>query len=235
MKYIKILLFLTIVVNAESPWRVGEKLKYDIWYNFMKGGEAHMEISELVKINGKSLYHITSVTRSTGLVDLIFSIDDRLESWVDPLTFHSHKFQKRIREGNYKKDYSVRFDYQDSLAFSNQDTTRITPPIHDALSIFYYLRAAKLYQDKIFQVNNFDSDTLKNYKIKVKGLQEVKVPAGRFVCYKLEPYSEQGELFEKHQNKVTTYISADSIRLPVKITSDANFGKLIMKLKQVKN
>ena len=193
-----------------------------------------MEISDIDTINNRKLYHITSVTRSTGIVDLVFSINDKLQSWIDPGTYYSYMFEKRIREGKYKKDYYVQFDYEDSLAFSNKDTTRISPPIHDALSIFYYLRKAPLDTGKVFKVNNFDSDTLKNYNIKVTKTEKIKVPAGKFDCYKLEPYSEEGQLFEKHENKVVTYISRDS-RIPVKITSDANFGTLIMKLTKVRN
>lgn len=230
-----IFFILASTLIASSPIQVGEKLQYDIWYNFIKGGESTMEIVDEVSIEGKQRYHIESITRSTGLVDFIFSIDDKLESWVDPRNLYSYKFQKRIREGKYKKDYSVKFNYEDSLAISNKDTTEIKPPIHDALSIFYYLRKEELDTGKIFKVNNFDDDTLKNYNIKVTGKEIIKVPAGRFTCYKLAPYSEEGELFEKHENKVVTYISTDSLRLPVKITSDANFGKLIMKLKKVKN
>ena len=233
--YLKTILLFFMVTRAEPAIQVGEKLKYDIYYNFMKGGESFMEIEDIDTLDGRPLYHINSVTRSTGIVDLVFSIDDRLQSWIDPVTLYSYKFEKKIREGKYKKDYSVSFDYQDSLARSSSDTVQINPPIHDALSIFYYLRKAPLDTGKVFKVNNYDSDTLKNYNIKVTEIKEIKVPAGKFECFKLEPYSTEGELFEKHENKVVTYISRDPRRLPVKITSDANFGKLIMKLKKVKN
>lgn len=229
------LLVLQYPIQGESPIQVGEKLKYEIWYNFVKGGQSWMEISEIDTIDGRPCFHIVNITRSTGVVDLLFSIDDKLESWIDPQTHYSYKFQKRIREGKYKKDYNVTFNYQDSVAISNSDTTAIMPPIHDAISIFYYLRKTRLDTGKIFKVNNFDSDTLKHYNIKVTGQEKIKVPAGEFNCFKLEPFSEEGDLFEKHENKVVTYISQDSLRLPVKITSQAKFGQLVMKLKEVEN
>jgi len=234
---ISIFLFLNIFcLQAELPFKKGEKLEYSVWYNFVKGGKSYMKITEIDTLDGTPLFHSVSITKSIGLVDKLFGINDRLETWFHQDSLYSYRFSKKIREGSYKKDYTVNFNYRDSMAIpTNKDTTiKINQKIHDGLSIFYYLRGQNLKVGQILKVNNFDGNKFKPYKIKVSKIQKVKVPAGKFRCYKLEPYKEEGELFEKHQNRVKTYISTDSLRLPVKITSKANFGTLILKLENVK-
>jgi len=213
-----------------APFQVGEQLNYTVALNFIQGGQASMSVTGMDTLNGFPCYHIVSHTRSTGLVDRLYPVRDHIESWIDSEGFFSRRLKKDIKEGRYHKKYAVRFDYQDSLARSADDTVRITEPIHDGLSIFYYLRTRQLQIGQQIAVNNFDNDKFKPFRIMVTRREMVSVPAGTFDCYVLEPVSGKRALFKKYENEVTVYLSKDQHRLPVMIINKANFGNMILKL-----
>jgi len=213
------------------PFEIGEKLVYLTMFNFVKSGQSTMEILGQEIIDGHAIYRVRSQTQTAPFFDKLYRIRDDMESWIDVKTLFSRRFQKKLAEGNYRKEYAVRFDYQKMQAISATDIDTLTSMVHDPLSIFYFLRAESLYVGRIFKLFNYDNDKLKPYNIIVKRIEKVNVPAGEFVCFVLEPFSKDGKLF-KHQSQVTIYVSTDERHLPVMISSDASIGKMILRLEK---
>jgi len=226
----------SIQVQSQSrlPFQVGEEITYSVWFNFIKAGRSTMSTVSIDTIDGAPTFHAVLKTRSLPVLDKVYKVRDHVESWVDAEGLFSRKFKKKIREGLYKKKYSVRFDYDDSLAYSTSDTIPISGPVHDALSIFYYVRAESLWVGRIFNINNFDNNKFKPYKVIVHKVEKVKTPAGEFECFVLEPYAEKGNLF-KYKGQLTIYLSNDVRRLPVKVESEATIGSMIMKIESYRN
>ncbi len=219
-------------VQAQShPFKVGEKLVYSTIFNFVKSGQSTMEIIGQETIDGHSAYHIRFQTQTAPFFDKVYQIRDNMESWIDARTLFSRRFQKKLAEGKYRKEYAVDFDYQKMLAISATDVDTLTSMVNDPLSIFYFIRAESLYVGRVFKLYNYDNNKLKPYNIIVKRTQKIKVIAGEFVCFVLEPFSKDGKLF-RHQNQVTIYISADERHLPVLISSESSFGKTILRLEK---
>lgn len=211
------------------PFEVGEKLVYSTWFNFVKGGQSILQIDRMEIIDGHETYHAVFQTKSSSIFDRIYKVRDTMESWIDTQTLLPLKFEKNLREGHYRKEWAVLFDFQKLVAISDNDTNILQEPVHDALSFFYFLRAESLWVGRIFKLNNYDNNKFRPYNVIVKKTERIKVPAGDFTCYVLEPYSEDGKLF-KNKSQATLYVSKDSRRLPVMITNDATFGKMILKL-----
>ncbi len=224
-------------IHAQSqsrlPFQVGEEITYSVWFNFIKAGQSTMTTVCIDTIDGDPTFYTVLKTQSFSVLDKVYKVRDHIESWVDVDGLFSRKFKKKIREGFYKKKYSVRFDYDDSLAYSSSDTIPISLPVHDALSIIYYMRAESLWVGRVFNLNNFDNNKFKPYKVIVRKLEKIKVPAGKFECFVLEPYAEKGNLF-KYKGQLTIYLSNDVRRLPVKVESEATIGSMIMKIESYK-
>jgi len=233
-----IFILLPVCIFSQSqnrlPFKVGEEITYSVWFNFVKAGKSTMKIVSMDSSYGYLTYHSVLETRSVDILDKVYRVRDKLESWIDTDGLFSRKFEKKIREGFYKKKYSVRFDYNDSLAYSSSDTIPISGFVHDALSIFYYVRAESLWVGEMFDLNNFDNNKFKPYKVIVRKIEKVKTPAGEFECFVLEPYTEKGNLF-KYKGQLTIYLSNDIRRLPVKIESEATIGSMIMKIESYRN
>ncbi|MCK4640767.1 MAG: DUF3108 domain-containing protein [Candidatus Marinimicrobia bacterium] len=220
--------------QTAHPFSVGERIEYSTWFNFVKGGVSSLEVVSFDSLNSIPVYHIRSVTESNPFFDRFYKVRDKMDSWIDVSGLYSRKFRKSLREGRYRKKYSVRFDYHQMQAISQNDTVSIDSIIHDGISIFYYVRALDLSVGDVIDLNYFDNDKLRPFKIKVENKENIKVPAGEIECYVLTPFSEKGKLF-KNKNLVTIYLSTDEKRIPVMISSEALFGSMILKLESIKS
>jgi len=223
-----------LLAQTSNPFKSGEMLKYSAWFNFIKGGESELYLLGIEEINGKPVYHVRSVTKSVPFFDRFYKVRDIMDSWIDTSTQVSYRFQKSLREGNYRKKYSVDFDYGKGLAVSEDARKAIPDIVHDGLSMIYYVRSKKIEIGNIFKINFFDNDSLRPFLIEVKGTEIVKVPFGKVECYVLAPYLESGKSL-KHKSKVTIYLSTDKNRIPVMISNEARFGSLILKLEAIES
>jgi len=211
---------------------IGEKLNYSAWFNFIKGGESSLELLGIEKINDISTYHIRSATESLPFFDRFYKVRDYMDSWIDTSGRFSHRFSKSIREGKYRKKYSVDFDHRNGLAISDKNRKPIPNTIQDGLSMIYYVRTIDLAVNEILEISYFDNDSLRPFFIKVEKIEVVKTPGGDVECFVLAPFLESGKLL-KNRSKVTIYLSTDSRRLPVMISNEARFGSLILKLESI--
>jgi hypothetical protein len=229
-----IITFLSSITAGQTahPFSVGERIIYSTWFNFVKGGISTLEVVSFDSLNGIPVYHIRSVTKSNPFFDRLYKVRDKMDSWIDVSGLYSREFRKSLREGRYRKKYSVRFDYHRMWAISHSDTVSIDGIIHDGLSMFYYIRALDLSIGDIIDLNYFDNDKLRPFKIKVENKEIIKVPAGEIECYVLTPFLEKGKLF-KNKSLVTIYLSTDEKRIPVMISSEAIFGSMILKLESI--
>lgn len=232
--FLFIVSFLSNIAAGQTahPFSVGERIEYSTWFNFVKGGMSSLEVVSFDSLNGIPVYHVRSVTESNSFFDRFYKVRDKMDSWIDVGGLYSREFKKSLREGHYRKKYSVRFDYHQMRAISQSDTISINGIIHDGLSIFYYVRALDLSVGDVIDLNYFDNDKLRPFKIKVENKENIKVPAGEIECYVLTPFSEKGKLF-KNKNLVTIYLSTDEKRIPVMISSEARFGSMILKLESI--
>jgi len=224
--------FNILKAQPSLPFNVGERLIYSVSFNFIRGGESCLEVAGIDTIDKRPVYHIKSRTESGAFFDRIFKVRDYMESWVDIEGIYSRKFSKSIREGRYRKQYSVLFDYDNLRAVSPYDTVSIDGMIHDGLSLFYYVRTIDFSLGDIIDLNYFDNDLQRPFKIKVEKIEKVRVPAGVIECFVLTPFAEKGSLF-KNKNLVTIHLSTDEKRLPVMISNEARFGSMVLKLESV--
>lgn len=190
-----------------------------------------MTVKAIESLDGYPVYKVESVTETVAVFDKIYRVNDRMKSWIDLNGLFSRRYEKRLREGKYKKDYRAQFDYNAKKAYTSRDTLAISGKVHDALSVIYCMRAEYLFPGRIIRLNNFDNDKFRLFNVVVREVQSLKVPAGDFQCFVLEPYAEDGKLF-KNQNKMIIYLSADPLRLPLMIDNEASFGRMIFKLEK---
>jgi hypothetical protein len=220
------------MAQAEIPFAVGEKLTYSAWFNFIRGGTSSMEIIGIEKVNGVQTCHARSITESNSFFDRLYKVRDQMDSWLDGKGYYSRKFSKSLREGHYRKKYEVEFDYQRGQAVSGSKTTKIAALIHDGLSMFYYVRTLNLKLGDTIALNYFDNDSLLPFIIKVEKKETVETPSGKIECFVLKPYYDSKKLL-KQKSQVEIYLSTDSLRIPVMISSDARFGSLVLKLESI--
>ena len=138
------------------PFTPGEKLMFDLTWGGIGAGEAVLTVLPLTTIEGTAAYHLELTARSTKTIDRIFRIRDRMESYADLKMTHSLLYREKIREGGYRKDRVITFDWKkNELTYiSNNKTPRrlpVMPGTFDPLAAFYFLRLQPLQTMKTIE------------------------------------------------------------------------------------
>jgi hypothetical protein len=212
---------------SEVAFGPGEKLVFSIQYGLLSAGEATIEIDPAIKIRqDRPAYHIVSQASSNAAFSAFFRVRDRVESYMDTLELHSLRFEKHLREGDYKKDLWIAFDQEHHKAVvDGKRECDVEPHVQDILSSLYYARTLKLQPGTSVYVPNHDNG--KNYplEVQVQGRERVTVDAGTFDCLVLEPVL-LGEAVFKQNGRVKVWVTDDALHLPVLLKSKVFVGAI---------
>ncbi|MFQ6674309.1 MAG: DUF3108 domain-containing protein, partial [Fidelibacterota bacterium] len=193
-------LFLVVPFMATGqpwlPFQVGETLHYDSYLNLLKVGSAKLQVSALEPMNEDSVYHIIFTVRTSPLFDRIYKIRDKVETWIDSKGLFTRKFTKKVREGNYRRQFSTTINYRDSVATTTDRSVGIDHAVRDPYSLFYYLRTIPLEVGDRLSFTTFDNNRFIDFQVMVHRKETIRVPAGTFRCLVIEPFREGRSLLK---------------------------------------
>ena len=217
------------------PFGVGERLKFEIKYGFISAGTATLGIPETVTERGYECYRIVSLAESNSFFSAFFTVRDVAESYLDTRELVPRRFEKRLREGNFRAHDIVLFDHDRHVALYPKRGDRLVPisvGAQDILSSLYYVRMMDLTVGRSTFIDNHADR--KNYPLEIKVLRKerVKVPVGRFDCLVVEPVMRGAGLFS-HQGRLTVWLTDDAARIPVLMKSKIMVGSITAVLTDV--
>lgn len=242
----KVLLIIGVILCAQfsiaqekSAFQDGEWFKFKMSYSgWLKAGEATLKINEK-QLNGKKVYHVVGKGKTTGLINAVFKVRDRYESYFDKETGSPYKFIRKIDEGGHTKDIEIDFDHAEQVATVNNkkhkkiQTFETEKDVQDMVSMYYYLRnnidVSKLRRgDEIMTTMFFDEENY-GFKLKYLGKETIDVDVNgvevKVKTLKFRPYVMAGRVF-KEEESLTLWVSADQNRIPLKIKADLAIGSL---------
>ncbi len=208
---------------------VGEYLKFELGYGFIKAGYAEMQVDSMFEHSGRECYMVTTNARTYKFFDTFYKVRDHGESWIDAWGLFSWRFEKHLREGGYKADVLQVFDQYRGLAFEETDTVMIKRYMQDVLSSLYYVRALDLKVGDTVYIDNYNKKSCYPLNVIVHDREEVKVKAGTFTCLKVEPLLRSAGLF-KHEGRLTVYMTDDRLKMPVLMKSKVIVGSITAEL-----
>ena len=213
------------------PYRVGEELNFSVNWTVGNIGTAYMHVAAVDTFRANPCYRIEAGARSNKTIDLFYPVRDYFFSLIDTHKLFSRKYVKRQNEGKTRRHRELVYDQEAGIRYdlASGDTVDIVPEAQDELSIFYYFRTLDLDVGQGILLENFVDGDKNPLKVAVHRTEWVEVPAGRFFCYVVEPYLKKGGLF-KHQGNLLIYITSDENRIPVKVTSELDFGQIVVML-----
>ncbi len=218
---------------ANEAFTVGEELSYNVSFGFLGAGDAVMRVQEITDWKGRSCYRITSDVKSNAFFSKFFRVEDHMETIVDVEGIFPWFYSKRIREGKYKADRSAKFDPHHSRTFEGKDTLKVPPFTQDVISIIYYARIQPLEVGAVFPIDNYADKKFFPLFIKVVKKEKIKVDAGKFECFYLEP-SMRPEAKVKPKGKLLLWLTTDARHIPIRIRSKITAGSLTMDLDAMK-
>ena len=139
------------------PFAVGEKLNYDIRFVGVTAGTFNIELAEMKEVNHRNVYHIKALAKTVKLFELVYRVNDVVESFVDESGLYSHRFTMDLDESKQSRKVIELYDYDQKKSFywnridhvekgfrEQKEQHDIALWSQDPLSALFYMRAAPL-------------------------------------------------------------------------------------------
>jgi hypothetical protein len=225
--------FSNLSAQQKKAFAPGERLKYQIHYGFIRGGEAVMAVVES-EYEGKIVNNLYLNGKTVGIASSLYLVDDTYQSFTDTQTNWPLKSIRDIHENRYKHHSTQIFDHisrKDSSICNSSKTGKIVvvKGCQDILSSVYYLRSImvdrKPMQNERFIIDTYFTDEKFSMVIRFKGYDKVDTKFGTIECMKFMPEVLTGRVF-KSKDDMTIWFSNDNNFIPIKIKFDIFIGSV---------
>jgi hypothetical protein len=224
--------------QVDLPFKIGEKMTFEVRWSFILAGEATLEVLPLKEVNGEDSYHIFLKMRTSDFVDIFYKVRDSIESNVDLCMDHSLRYLQtnHIEKG---EDIRVDFDWEKGQAHylrivgdAKADTITIPPGTFDPLSVFYAFRLYNMSEKEKIIVPVTDGKKVVYGSATVIKREVIRVGEVKYDTFLVEPeLSEIGSIFKMSSGaKLQIWVTADRRHIPVRISSKVSVGSFIAEL-----
>ncbi|MBI3252960.1 MAG: DUF3108 domain-containing protein [Candidatus Omnitrophica bacterium] len=234
-------LFLLILKSAAAfsaeencpALKVGERLEFGVSWMGIPVGTGTLEVKEKIEVRGRPAIHLVATARTNDFLSKIYPVSDEIHSFVDAEKWRSLEFRKKLKEGRYRADERIVFDYEKRKGFyesflnGGKKEMDIPASVQDLLSAFYAFRMKPVKTgDRVHMEVNSEE---KNWDLELDVLsREVKELRGGRVMetFKVEPRTRlKGAL--QARGRAWVYFTADEKKLPVWVTLQTPFGPIV--------
>jgi hypothetical protein len=200
--------------STARPYGVGEKLVYDLAVGGAKVGTGSMSIVGTEAIDGHDTYH--SIFDIKGGF-LFLKVNDRLESWFEPASATTHRFYQDLNEASYhvKRYYEIYPDRARLHQRGVEERESVPDPLDD-VSFFYFVRTVPLVVGQTYTYTRYFQPDKNPVIVKVLRRERVKVDAGTFDTFVLQPIIKSGGLFAEG-GEALIWVTADDRRVMVQL------------------
>ena len=216
-----------LIFSGHSEIRVGEKLTYNVKMGIFSAGTQVVCVAEKSYIDSYSVYHIISHTKTNSFFSVFYKMDNCIEAFVDENSFTLRKLIKNLNEGSFHQKSSAILIPEEgvgNIMINNSLQTFSIPSfVLDIVSMPYYLRNIELNVNQKVLLNILTDAGIKTYEAKVETKETVSTNKGKFDSFRIV----------ENKEKIKVWISADTQRLPVKISVGTNFGEIVGILEKV--
>ncbi len=228
------------------PFDVGEKLQYDIRYVGVTAGYFNTEILPHKFVNGRKVYQLRAKAKTVKLFELVYRVDDTIESFFDYDGLYSHRFTMDLDESKQTRKLIELYDYDKKQSFfwnridhaekglkEEKNVYDIMPWSQDPLSSLFFLRAAKLPTEpsQEFRFPIILDGKPWEGRIRYKGRETIYAGGKNREAdaYHLENY-HNGELKNREN---TIWISADEHRYILRVEAKVKVGAFAVALDKI--
>jgi hypothetical protein len=210
-----------------------QTLRYEAEYRFWTAGVATLRIER-----SGNQEHLAATADSTGVVALLFRVQDRFNSYFDAQKLCSTKLTKHTEEGSHWRETSITFDYargKSVLEEKNLKTGQskrvendIPGCVTDVASGILYVASLPLEPDATYSFPLNDGGKTVTIQAHVEGKEQIKTPAGTFQTIRVGPQGDYSAL--KNRGRVLIWYSDDARHLPIQMQARMLWGTLTVYL-----
>jgi hypothetical protein len=222
--------------RSEYSLPVGQTFVYGAVWRVFNAGIATLRME---KAGAED--RVVGAADAMGSAAVLYHVQDRYESFLDPATFCSRNSSRRIEEGRRRVDTNITFDYSRSKAVLEQKNLKKNTDKHeehaipncvtDVLSAIYYVASLPLQVGSTYNFPLSDGGEALVVNVHVEGKEQIKTPAGTFNTIRVQPETPSGLLKEK--GKIWVWYSDDAARIPVQVRTHMYWGTLTFTLQRI--
>ncbi len=229
-----------------DPFREGEEVVHDVHYFKVSAGELRMKVEPFATVNSRKAYTFAVEIKTSSLFSTFYSVEDRVETFVDFEDLVPRVFQLHVKESGQLREAKMLFDTDKGVATfwekkvtkedgekEKKETWDILPYTQNVYSAIFYMR-------------NFQWETGKEYSFRVGNDKENLVFSGKAIRRevletKLGPMKAivvQPNITLKGKFKPIgdnfIWLSDDDRRYILRIESKIKIGTLISEVVEIK-
>ena len=218
--------------EAAQPPVVGERLSFQGRWMGIPVGSGSIEVRGLVEIAGRSAYAIEAQGSSNKFLSTFYPIHDVIRCYLDTDTLQPLRFEKHQREGHYRPEEVVTFDYTRRLAtytsLLNHSVKEIPIPadVQDIIGAFYSLRRHATEPHTTLTLNIYSDEKVFRTEFRVGDALILELlRRGTFPSLLIEPRANFRGVFVR-RGRLWIYLSADARRLPLFVRVATPWGPM---------
>lgn len=217
---------------VEHPFRPGEYLKFSVQYGPIHAGSAYLEVPSQQDLGGHTALLLQARAESNGFFSTFYKVRNKITSLWDRDGGFSRHYAENRREGGFRANEQIDFDYDKLEArYPDGRVYPIPPHVQDALSSFYFVRTQPLTLGGSIVFDYHASRKSLPLEVRVLGRERIETPAGRFDCVAIEPLLKAGGIFKK-KGRLVIWITDDERRMPVLMKSKVTVGSISVVLQE---
>lgn len=229
-------------VEDASPFPVGERLVYRLRWGIIVAGKATLEVKERTEIDGVPAQHIHISIRTTGLVDKLYKVRTKVDSYITLDSARTLLYRKKQREGKTRADIEVEFDWEKRECVyreTGKEPKQLSLPEQatDLVGALYRFRCLRLREGGMFELPVTDGTKIVEGQATITKREKRKVKAGRFDCYKVTPRTQEiSGVFEQSDDaELYVWVTRDHRHVPVRVASAVAIGNFIAECIETEN
>jgi hypothetical protein len=225
-------------ITPELPFRIGEKMTFQIRWLSIIAGEATIELLPTERRENEDSNHFLFTARTSEFADMFYKVRDRIESYTDSSMTHSLRYTE-THKGKSRKQSAVDFDWvRQEARYSRKGEVKerqpvsIVPGTFDPLSVFYAFRLCDMYEESEIILPATDGKKIVQGKLSVIRKETIKVNGIRYDTFLVEPeLGDLGGVFDKSEDaKLQLWVTADKRRIPVRMKSKVAVGSFVAEI-----
>jgi len=203
------------VATTAPPFRVGERLTYQVKYGRIPVGQASMAVVGIEDVRGRPTYHV--IFRIDGGLPGL-QVHDSYESWLDTATLASRRHVQEIREVRYRR--STRYEiYPEERRYRENDEDSLHASVSSPLdegSFVYFIRTVRVPVGQTREFHQYFKPDRNPVIIRAIRRDTVEVPSGRYPTVVVRPSIRARGLFAE-DGQAELWFSDDEHRMLVQL------------------